>query len=302
MIDFSILYIEDDEEVLENVSFLLYQHVSKVYTAKDGESALEIYFKHKPNIIISDINIPKIDGLSVATKIREDNKEIPIIMMTAYKDSDKLLKAIDIDVSSYITKPFTITTLKEAIDKAIEKIHLQERAIKDSLTSLYNRSVFDKMVQNSIDTAKRYDTYITYMMIDIDHFKEYNDTYGHPQGDEALRKVAASLKTHTKRLDDHAFRIGGEEFSLILLGLDEEKSIKFANKIREDIVSLEIEHKNNSAHKFLSISMGIYIAKGDKILDKKDIYISSDSALYSSKSNGRNMITIAKQEQNNDTK
>ncbi len=119
MNDLTLLYIEDDYDQIENVTFLLARYVKNIYTAVDGEEALEKYFKYKPDIIVSDISIPKIDGLSVAKKIREDAKEIPIIMMTAHRDSDRLLKAIDIGVSSYVTKPFTLVKLKEAIEKAI---------------------------------------------------------------------------------------------------------------------------------------------------------------------------------------
>ncbi len=300
MIDYSVLYIEDDEEILENVTFLLNRYVQKVYTAKDGEEGLESYFQNKPDIIVSDINIPKLDGLSLVAKIRDDDKEIPIIMMTAYKDSERLLKAIDIGVSSYVTKPFTLNHLKEAIEKAIDLKQLKDRAVKDPLTTLYNRSVFDEKIQGCIDLARRYDTYITYLMIDIDHFKEYNDTYGHERGDEALRRVALSLKSHTNRVDDHAFRIGGEEFTMIALGLDEEKSLLYANLIREDVLALEIEHSHNSAHKFLSISIGVYVAKGDEIIDKIAIYRSSDNALYVSKNDGRNIVTLSQKETQND--
>ncbi len=296
MINYSVLYIEDDEEILENVTFLLKRYVSKVFTAKDGEEALATYFEKKPDIIVSDINIPKLDGLSLVAKIREDDSEIPIIMMTAYKDSKRLLKAIDVGVSSYVTKPFTLSDLTEAIEKAISTKTLKDNAVKDSLTKLYNRCAFDEMVQHNIDIARRYDTYITYLMIDIDHFKEYNDTYGHMSGDDTLCKVAKCLQSHTKREDDHAFRIGGEEFTVIAIGLNVEKSLEYANLIRKDILALEIEHSKNSAHQFLSISLGVYVAKGDEINTKEQMYSSSDKALYISKNNGRNQVTLSKKD------
>lgn len=298
MNDFSILYIEDDKEVLENVTFLLNTYAQNIYTAEDGETALELYFKHKPDIVISDINIPKIDGLSVANKIRKENNTVPIIIMSAHTESDKLLKAIDIGVSSYVTKPFTLEDLKLAIEKAIDAKKINEKAYTDSLTSLFNRELLDEKVQNAIDVAKRHNTYITYMMMDIDHFKEYNDTYGHPKGDIALTKVAKCLKSHTNRADDSAFRIGGEEFVLTTLGMDEKKSLAFANLIRKDIIALEIEHNKNSAHKFLTISIGLYIDKGEKITNKKKIYDLADSVLYKSKLDGRNMISTISEDKN----
>ncbi len=131
MTDYSVLYVEDDEEILENVTFLLKRHVSQVFTAKDGEEALKIYFEKNPDIIVSDINIPNLDGLSLVAKIRDDNKDIPIIMMTAYKDSERLLKAQSIGVSSYVTKPFTLNDLKESMQKAIDTKKFKDKILND---------------------------------------------------------------------------------------------------------------------------------------------------------------------------
>ncbi|MDQ7060439.1 MAG: diguanylate cyclase [Sulfurimonas sp.] len=412
----SLLYIEDNLEVLENVTFLFERYVDTVYTATDGEEALEQYFEHKPDIVVSDISLPKMSGSEVAKRIREDNLDIPIIMMTACNDSTQLAKAIDIGVSSYITKPFTLEILKSSISKAIEECnqlhqrkHLEEKYelinknvlvlntntkfiitevtdalidltgyskeeligsnasivksgetpsnvyenlfqtiasghiwngelknkkkngdfywislsitplfdrdvnIKgytsiqaniskeketelkvniDSLTSINNRTLLNKITENSINIARRHNTELTYMMIDIDHFKAFNDTYGHQNGDEVLRRVAQSLKINTKREQDHAFRVGGEEFTLILLGLNPEESIKFANKIKEDILKLQITHERNSAHKYLSVSVGIYVAKGDAISSKEEMYALADKALYKAKANGRNQVSL----------
>ncbi len=292
---FTLLYVEDDVEILENVKYLFSKSFKEIYTAKDGEEGLAAYHEYKPDIILSDINMPKLDGLSLVNKIREDDKDIPIVLISAYSDRDKLLQAIEIGVSSYVVKPFTIDELEETIAKVIEKKKIQNQAITDSLTLLHDRTKFPEIMDNSIHLAKRYDTYLTYIMLDIDHFKEYNDTYGHLKGDEALKDVANCLMKYTNRTDDYAFRIGGEEFVLLVLGLDKEKSINYANKIREAILSLNIEHSKNSANKFLSVSMGIYMAKGKDIVNKEQIYHLSDKALYKSKEDGRNMLTIFKE-------
>ena len=119
--ELTLLYIEDDTEILENVSFLLSRFVKKVYTAVDGEEALKVYTEQKPDILVTDINIPKINGLEVAECIRKENKEIPIIIISAYDDDEQLKKAKEIGVSTYVKKPFTLSDLKDAITKAIDE-------------------------------------------------------------------------------------------------------------------------------------------------------------------------------------
>ena len=122
MNDLSLLYIEDDEEIIENVTYLLSKSFSEIYTALNGESALELYKKHTPDIILTDISIGELDGLSVARKIRDNDKNIPIIIMSAYNNDTVLQTAKNIGVSSYIQKPFNFATLKEAIAKAIGEL------------------------------------------------------------------------------------------------------------------------------------------------------------------------------------
>ncbi len=287
----TLLYVEDDIEILNNVTFLLENDFNKIYTAQDGEEALKLYYKYKPNIILSDINIPKINGLVLMEKIREDDANIPIVLITAHNENEILLNAIEIGVSAFIIKPFKMEALTSAINKAIDKKYTNDLAIHDSLTSLYDRTIFDKTIKKMIDTAKRYDTFFSYIMLDIDHFKVYNDTYGHVAGDKALKDISKVFIKHTNRDNDYAFRVGGEEFSLIILGLDKEKSITLADTIKEDILALKIEHKNSPTYQYMSISIGLYSSKGDSIDNVNNILIDSDKALYLSKNSGRNKIT-----------
>jgi len=121
MNDLILLYVEDDAETLEDTKFLLDEFFSKIYTAQDGKKALEMYFELKPDIVILDINLPLLNGLDVATQIREDNEIIPILFLSAYSEKEKLLKAIDLGVSAYIIKPYKINELKSAILKVTQK-------------------------------------------------------------------------------------------------------------------------------------------------------------------------------------
>lgn len=121
MSSFTLLYVEDDTDILQDIVFLLKDYFSEIYTAQDGEEAISKYATHKPDIVLLDINIPKKNGLEVARIIREEDQETPILFLTAYSDRGKLLDAINLGVSAYLVKPFKVDELKDAIKKIIVK-------------------------------------------------------------------------------------------------------------------------------------------------------------------------------------
>ncbi|MGB5791547.1 cache domain-containing protein, partial [Poseidonibacter sp.] len=131
-----------------------------------------------------------------------------------------------------------------------DKKKVEYLSITDELTNLYNRRFFNQKIEEEINRAKREDDYLSFIMLDIDYFKKYNDTYGHQAGDYALTKVAKELALHNHRASDFVFRLGGEEFGILFLYKDKESSLEFANFLRTCIEKLEIEHKQNSASKY----------------------------------------------------
>ena len=169
------------------------------------------------------------------------------------------------------------------------KKYIEQLSITDELTQLYNRRHFNIKIEEEINRAKRDDKYFTLLIIDIDYFKQYNDTYGHQKGDVALEKVASVLKTFTNRVSDFAFRLGGEEFGIIT-ALDKEKAIDFATAIREKIEALKIEHSASEVSSYITISIGISSRKGFDITNSDAMYKEADDALYDAKNLGRNCI------------
>lgn len=165
-------------------------------------------------------------------------------------------------------------------------------SITDELTGLYNRRHFNKVIEDEINRAKRNNHYLAFLMIDIDYFKKYNDTYGHQAGDLALQKIAAVLKKQAKRTSDFSFRLGGEEFGIIFSVEEDQKAVKFANDIREEIASLQIEHKSSKIHPYITASLGLVIKNGSDISTSSEIYRRADEALYKAKAAGRNCIEI----------
>jgi diguanylate cyclase (GGDEF)-like protein/PAS domain S-box-containing protein len=163
-------------------------------------------------------------------------------------------------------------------------------SITDELTKLYNRRYFNIKIEEELNRVKRDNLLLSFIILDIDYFKNYNDTYGHLLGDKALKDVSEVLINMTNRSSDFAFRLGGEEFGLILINQDKKSVFEYAQKIRQSIEELHIEHKTSKISNNLTASIGIVTRNGNDIKDSSEIYRLADEALYISKRNGRNQV------------
>ncbi len=169
---------------------------------------------------------------------------------------------------------------------------LENASYTDSLTNLHNRRYFNFIYDREIKRAKRNKTYVTFMMLDIDYFKQYNDTYGHVEGDYALKSVAKVLKETLKRPGDYVFRLGGEEFGILLSDTDETNSANLAREICDAIRDREIQHEASKVNKFLTISVGVVCCIADDALDENVLISRADEMLYEAKEGGRDRYVI----------
>ena len=167
---------------------------------------------------------------------------------------------------------------------------LQLLSITDSLSGLYNRRHFDDIFVQEYNRAKRYDAAFIFAMFDIDHFKLYNDTYGHQLGDDVIVSVSNMLKHHTRRAGDYAFRIGGEEFAVIIQHTDKNNKQEFFKQILEDIKGLEIEHKSNPPSLYITMSCGATKLNDYEKIDTSELYKLTDACLYEAKKSGRDKV------------
>ncbi|MDV7341646.1 diguanylate cyclase [Terasakiella sp. A23] len=167
-------------------------------------------------------------------------------------------------------------------------------SLTDKLTHLYNRRRYEEILPREMRLAKRNDLPITLAIMDIDYFKKYNDLYGHPQGDNALSQVAEQFLSCLKRPNDYAFRIGGEEFAVILSGLSVSDSNDFLNGIREAVAGLHIMHEDSDVSDHLTISIGAYVMNADQRLSEEQFYSMADKALYMAKGK-RNSVVVNSQ-------
>ena len=163
-------------------------------------------------------------------------------------------------------------------------------SVTDGLTSLYNRRFFDEIFPRQIKFANREKDILAFAMIDVDHFKKFNDKYGHQAGDNTLKKIASILKEAIKRPTDYVFRLGGEEFGLLYDVHNVEDAFNIANQIRIDVENLEIEHLQSETSKFVTISIGIYLIKPNDVYSVDEIYKMCDDILYKAKQEGRNRV------------
>lgn len=174
--------------------------------------------------------------------------------------------------------------------KFIEEI--QKLTITDSMTSLYNRRHFDNIFENNLKIQGRTKQPLVFIILDIDFFKQYNDTYGHQAGDIVIKTVAKNLKNSLKRAGDMAFRLGGEEFGILCIGMNHEEALSFANSIKENIENEKVKHEKNGASKYITVSMGVVVIKPHTLYSANEIYRCADEALYMAKRNGRNQVVV----------
>jgi len=296
----TILIVDDTDTNVE----ILCEFLDKEYeimVSLDGAFALEIANDDKPDLILLDIMMPNMDGYEVCRRLKDNErtKDIPVIFITAKTDEESIEKAYEVGGIDYITKPFKPKELYARVKtqlKMQELIHNFEKsqeelkllASTDPMTKLYNRRYFSKISEHVIDLAKRDKTLASVIMLDIDKFKNINDTYGHNIGDEVIINLSVQLQELT-RDSDVICRYGGEEFVILLPDTGSEGALVIAEKIREkvELLSLNIDKVKNLKY---TISIGVSEVNISKDLNIEESLNRADEALYRAKQDGRNRV------------
>lgn len=295
----TILIVDDARE---NINFLakLLKDNFKIRVATSGEKALEISFSDSPpDLILLDIVMPEIDGYEVCKRLKASffTKSIPVIFITGKTNEEDEIYGFSLGAVDYITKPFSPIIVKARINTHAElkryREYLESISYLDGLTGIPNRRKFDEQFELMWNIAKRDHIPISIIMIDIDHFKLYNDYYGHQAGDECLVQVAQGLSEVIVRKTDLIARYGGEEFVCILPNTDETAAFIIAENLRTNIIKLQIPHMKVNDENILTISLGVATSIPEmKDSDYSELIKDADHALYKSKKNGRNKTSI----------
>ena len=201
-----------------------------------------------------------------------------------------LFLALKIFDSIALQQRFLEQTTKEL---KLSNLKLEQSSYTDSLTQLYNRRYFNILYNRELKRSKRTKTAFSFMMIDIDYFKQYNDFYGHLEGDKALQKVALALKSSLLRPSDFVFRLGGEEFGVIIVDTDVENSRLMAERLLRSIQELQIPHEKSQVHPYLSISLGAVCIIPEFTLEEDRLIKAADDNLYKAKESGRNRYILS---------
>lgn len=290
----------------------------EVLEARDGEEALRKVEEERPDLIILDIMMPKVSGFEVCRRLKNDPQTcfIPVVMVTALKEMEDKIKGIEAGADDFISKPFNKTELlarvksllrikflhDELEEKRLElqrkvmeleeaQDRLQRLAITDGLTGLYNYRYFWEQLYQEVNRAKRHNLRVSLLMLDIDFFKHYNDTHGHPAGDDVLVTIAKLLKDNIRNIDIPA-RYGGEEFSIILVETDKQAAHFVAEKIRALIEEYPFQYEDGQPNARLTVSIGVstYPEDGDSA---EALINKADQRLYRAKQEGKNKVISA---------
>lgn len=291
-----ILIVDDQPVNIHTLSAVFHGDLD-VIVATNGERALHLAFNQKPDLILLDIMMPDIDGYEVCRRLKNDPMTalIPIIFVTAETEADVEAYGFEIGAVDFITKPINPAIVRARVmTQLMLKLYMdnmRDMAWLDGLTGLYNRRRFDEIFRQDWQLCLREQRPMSIIMLDVDFFKRYNDSYGHQKGDDCLRAIAGALQGSLHRPMDRVFRYGGEEFTC-LLPLTELRGAKDrADEMLRAIKTLEIPHATSLISPFVTISIGIACCVPQKENGEDDLLNHADQALYQSKSDGRNRIT-----------
>lgn len=318
-----ILIAEDDDLSRLILQATLENLGHRCLVAADGLQAWELFEAHGADVVISDWLMPGMNGLELCQRVRGRNATLEgqtdpsaeirnytyFIFLTALDDPTHLVAGIDSGADDYLAKPLNthelvvrlkvatrITSLHQRMTQQAAELArlnqaLYEQARKDSLTGLHNRLQLVEDLEVIMGRRSRYGEIYNAILVDIDNFKPYNDTYGHQPGDDALRITAQTLLTNIRK-EDRLYRYGGEEFLIILPHQTSETTYLVAEKLRQMVLALQIPHSGNPPTYTLTVSAGIAELPPGPGYNEDDWIKAADRALYQAKQAGRNCVRL----------
>ncbi|OQX26724.1 MAG: diguanylate cyclase response regulator [Desulfobacteraceae bacterium IS3] len=291
-----ILIVDDAPENIRILAQALKTDYKTTFATAGAQAIKFAMSEEPPDLILLDIMMPEMDGYEVCRRLKAEHKtkNIPVIFITAMNQEEDETKGLDIGAVDYIIKPFSMAIVKARVRTHLElKRHrdiLENLSSLDGLTAIPNRRRFDEVLQTEWRHCMRESSPLSLVMIDIDYFKNFNDTRGHQAGDDCLKRVAKALANSVKRPMDIVARYGGEEFAAILPKTDRDGAVFVAETMRDNIESLNISHPNSPVAGYVTISLGSATVLPDNRSDSDILVKAADDALFQAKREGRNSI------------
>lgn len=311
-----ILIAEDEPTSRMLLGAAVRRHGHEAVLAEDGEEAWQLYCEHRPHVVLTDRRMPGLDGVALVRRIRDHDEGNPdhhhayVALVTVLGAHDQILEGMEAGADDYLVKPVEPLELQVLLIAAERTAALYRRlgdtageleranadlhhlARTDRLTELGNRRRLDEDLEALHARAVRDGDPYAIALADIDHFKPYNDTYGHPAGDHALHAVAAALKA-TSRTADRVYRYGGEEMAVLLPATDLQAAGEAAERLRAAVEELAIAHESQpDGGGVLTMSIGVAAFPTGDDAGPDDVLDQVDAALYRAKEDGRNRVAL----------
>ncbi len=293
----TILIVDDDDAIKDSVKEYLTLLSYQVEAVSSAEEALEKLAACPVDVVLTDIMMQGMDGLAL-TRIIKDKYDLEVMVMTGYSADYSYEEAVKTGASDFIFKPFRFEELDLRIKRVLREASLKRErarllkemehlAITDALTKLYNSRQFFRQIKTEIERNERYQHHLSLLILDIDHFKYYNDTWGHLEGDKVLMAIGRIINACMRSMDT-AYRYGGEEFAVLLPETGLKKACVVGYRIK-DLIGQEVFTPEPGVQQSITISIGVSeIRPGE---DGISFIRRADQALYRSKQNGRNRLT-----------
>src|SRR3984957_3065570 len=303
--DVNILLVDDDPGAIQLMGRIL-ADVGKLRFATNGKDALRLARDSAPDLILLDAEMPGMSGFELLRTLKAESSlaDVPVIFITSHSEAGFEVSALDMGAADFIAKPLKPSRVLPRFRTQLRTTHradeLRRTATTDSLTGVANRRQFDESLEREWLRVRRSGDPVSLLMIDVDHFKLYNDRYGHPKGDVCLRHVTQALLSACKRPADLVARYGGEEFVILLPQTPRHGAQHMAQQVIDEVAAIGIFHEDSQTTHHVSVSVGIACfddasarrADDSHALRASDLVQAADKALYSAKRAGRGQAKL----------
>jgi len=290
------LLVVDDQPINIQALYHAFAADHQVLMATSGEQAIAICREKQPDLVLLDVVMPDIDGYEVCRRLKADATtcDTPVIFVTAHEDEAAKTQGLDVGAVDFISKPINPRIVRARVRTHItlktQSDLLRQWAFIDGLTGISNRRGFDERLNTELRRCARSQNPLALMLVDVDHFKRYNDRYGHQAGDDCLRRVAAALQTTMRRAGDFVARYGGEEYACIVTDTEWVHVVERAQVLEQYVRTLGIEHLDSDVDRVVTVSIGVAGWNSLNPIDANALIAAADTQLYTAKREGRGCV------------